>query len=278
MNHDLEWAGWFGGLLIMTLTILLVSVWGWLHYQYAGTLQASHLQGLLKSLTFVLISTCLLILVTAPVGSQAVWLCTLILPAITAALTFSPLSPCHAPKGVAAPAWFVVTMMTMLSLLPLAAHLTARHIVERHHAGESWHLWHRIDGATWLVKEAWYDPHQILFIGAIDVNRVGYPEMAIGRAELISSRCATLGAVPTLMLSPSSPRTFGGGAPLPMHSGCLADDWIEIPATRSAMLAAADLLLKDGVTVTWEGLVAQGDDNAKARDFFEHTGGQRAYR
>ena len=269
MNHDLEWAGWFGGLLIAALMILLAGMWIWLCYQRGSPLDAILQQRLLKVLTFALVPTCLLALITVFANTHVVWLCMLILPSVTGAIAFLPCSPWHLAKNMTT-ARAVVTVMIVMAALPLAAHLAAQHIVNKRHAGESWHLWRRPDGTAWLVKEAWYDPHQLLFIGALDLRRIGYPEMVIGRAELASPRCNLSNASAAFTLSPTLPRTFGSTTPLPMRAGCLGQDWIEVPATRRAVLAAVDLILKDNAIATWEGLIAHDDNNARARRFFDN--------
>ena len=270
MHHDLEWAGWFSGLLLIALVVLLVGVWAWLYYQRDAIVRMAVLQALMKALTFAMVPVCLIALIMSSGGVRLVWLCTLSFPLITAILAFSRTSPFHVPHGHAISYRWVVVTAAIIILLPLSAHLLARHIVIKQHSGEAWHPLHHSDGSTWLVKESWYDPHQILFIAALDIRHIGRPEMTLGRAEISSPRCSDSASPVALTLAPTIPRTFGGLTPLPMLSGCFGNDWIEVPATRHAVLATVTLLLQDSATITWEGLITHGEDNALARDFFEN--------
>lgn len=270
MHHDLEWAGWFSGLLLIAFVILLAGVCTWLYYQRDAIIRMAVLQALMKALTFAMVPVCLIALIMSSGGMRLVWLCALSFPLITAILAFSRTSPFHVPAGSATSYRWVILTAVIIVLLPLSAHLLARHIVIKQHSGEGWHPLHRPDGSTWLVKESWYDPHQILFIAALDVRHIGRPEMTLGRAETFSPRCSESTSPIALTLAPTMPRTFGGSTPLPMLSGCFGSSWIEIPATRRAVLAAVALLLQDSATITWEGLIAHGEDNGLARDFFEN--------
>ncbi|WP_414500320.1 MULTISPECIES: hypothetical protein [unclassified Zymobacter] len=270
MHHDLEWAGWFSGLLLAALVILLAGVWAWLYHQHDSTARMSFLQGLMKALTIAMVPVCLIAILISSSGVSVVWLCALLFPLITAILAFSRTSPFHVPQANAMPYGWVALIALFIMALPLTAHRLAYYIVDQHHAGEAWHPNPRPDGSTWLVKESWYDTRQILFIGALDVRRIGRPEMTLGRAEIASPRCSDAPSLTAMMLAPTSPRTFGGLTPLPMLSGCLGQDWIEVPATRHAVLATVALLLQDSATITWEGLIAHGEDNERARDFFEN--------
>lgn len=270
MHHDLEWAGWFSGLLLAALVILLAGVWTWLYHQHNSIVRMSFLQALMKALTIAMVPVCLAAIILSSGGVGLVWLCALSFPLITAILAFSRTSPFHVPKANALSYGWVIPMAAAIMILPLMAHLLANHIVDKQHAGEAWHTTQHPDGSTWLIKESWYDPHQILFIGALDVRQINRPEMTLGRAELSSPRCSEVTSPSMLTLAPTMPRTFGGLTPLPMLSGCLGGDWIEIPATRHAVLATVALLLQDSATITWEGLIAHGEDNVKARDFFEN--------
>ena len=271
MHHDLEWAGWFSGLLLTAFAILLAGVWAWLHHQHDSITRMSFLQGVMKALTFAMVPVCLIAMIISSAGVSLVWLCALLFPLITAILAFSRTSPFHVPPVNTLSYRWVAVMSIMIMALPLSAHQLAYYIVDKNHAGEAWHPNPRPDGAMWIVKESWYDSRQILFIGALDVRRVGRPEMTIGRAEIASPRCSGDSVLPTtLTLAPTLPRTFGGLTPLPMQSGCLGHDWIEVPATRHAVLATVALLLQDSATITWEGLITHGEDNGKARDFFEN--------
>lgn len=270
MHHDLEWAGWFSGLLLSAFVILLAIVWAWLYYQRDSIARMSFLQGLMKALTFAMVPVCLIAIIISSSGISVVWACALLFPFITAILAFSRTSPFHVPPANAL-SYSGVTLMTLLIMaLPLSAYRLANDIVDQYHAGEAWHLNTRPDGSAWLVKESWYDAHQILFIGALDVRRIGRPEMTLGRAEIASPRCSDASPSGAMVLTPTSPRTFGSLTPLPMLSGCLGHDWIEVPATRHAVLSAVSLLLQDNATITWEGLIAHGKDNERARDFFEN--------
>ena len=270
MHHDLEWAGWFSGVLLTAVGIMLASVWTWCACQRDAIARLSFLQGVMKALTIAMVPICGVAIVISSGGINVVWLCTLLFPFITAVLGFSRTSPFHVPSARALPYSGVITMAIAAMAVPLSAHRLAYYIVDSRHAGEMWHPNQRPDGSTWLVKESWYDSRQILFIGALDTRRVGRSEMTLGRAEIASPRCSDTSSSTAFTLTPTTPRVFGGLTPLPMQSGCWGHDWIEVPAIRHAVLAAVAALLADNATITWEGLVAHGEDNKKARDFFEN--------